>query len=148
MPRCASCNKFVSIDSETEPEVESIEVDDEGNVVMNVHIVNNCGDCGDELTGADLEIEVNCDAYAENWEEHVKEKHEANDEGEMPEGKGPALEVHETGTERVTRTEGKGRGQKTFYGAKVEFEVKCACGWTATGAGEDDVQASSMDELQ
>lgn len=146
--RCASCNKFVSFDTESDPEVENLEVDDEGNVSMSVRIVNTCAECGDEMTEASMDIEVERDAYCQDWDEHIKEKHEANEEGEIPEGKEPVLEVSEAGSERTSRSEGKGRGMKTFYGAKIDFEVKCKCEWTATGTAEDDVQASSMDELQ
>jgi hypothetical protein len=52
-------------------------------------------------------------------------------------------------TQRSSRTEGKGRGTRTFYGARVGFTVKVTFrGATSEfeGSVEDDIQASSMDQ--
>jgi hypothetical protein len=176
MPRCESCNKFVSLD-EQEPEVQGVDLQ-ETTVSASVRIANACADCGTDLREATLDME--CD-ISEDWDEHLREvalKCKSCD-GEVkpahyPEGEdGPlcedcagehdhevceknapeAPEEHEledpeeTNSERVQRTEGKGRGAKTFYGAKVEFTIKCKCGWEHQGELQDDIQASAMDEL-
>lgn len=58
------------------------------------------------------------------------------------------LEIEEESSERTNRTEGKGRGRKTFYGASVEYRVNCSCkGFEFAGILEDDIQASGMDDL-
>jgi len=54
--RCPDCNKFVSFE-ENEPEVESIDVDGDRNVTATVRIVNSCGECGQELKEATLDME-------------------------------------------------------------------------------------------
>ena len=136
--RCSDCNKFVSFD-EQDPEIEDISVDDEGSVQANVRIVNACDQCGAELKEATLDMETDdpCDAYRLHLED-VK--------GEAKDHK---LEVEETSSSRTQRSEGKGRGTKTFYGATIDYKVTCGCGkFEHEGTMEDDTQASSMDEMQ
>ena len=139
--RCPDCNKFVAFD-ENEPEVESLEVDEDGNVIASVRIVNACADCGTELKEATLEMESNIGNEALN-------KHQ---------GKGHELKIEERGSERTQRSgyfkKGQfvaafGRYAKTFYGAEVEFAVTCSCEKLnpIEGSVTDDVQASSMDEM-
>jgi len=153
MPRCPDCNKFVSLDSETEPEVD-LEVSDDGTVTGTAMIVNNCGDCGTEMAAAELEVSIDPEsicappppdapppvegappAVGESLEEHLAKLHD-------PEA---SLEVEDTSRERTDRYEGKGRGQRHYYGARLEVEVTCSCGWVGTGEWTDDVQASGMD---
>lgn len=143
--RCPDCNKFVGND-EQEPEVESVEVEADdaeaatnATVTASVRIVNACADCGTELTEATLDLEAEVPLTPEH--------HRC-----PPEAKGgePSLdlEAEETSNERTSRTEGKGRGLRTFYGAKVEATVKCRCGKIETTVTlEDDVQASGMDSM-
>lgn len=130
MARCNNCNKFVSIE-EQDPEVNGLEVDDDGNVTAEVRIVNACADCGDELTETTFNMEGKVDL----------------DHNSQP-GKEHELSAEEDGdSERTTRTEGKGRGLRTFYGAALECEVTCTCGATSTLRLSDDIQASRMDSL-
>jgi len=54
-------------------------------------------------------------------------------------------------TERTSRTTGKGRGQRTFYGFELTATVTCSCGKLGDGFGvqvvlSEDIQASSMEE--
>ena len=58
--RCPDCNKFVG-NEENEPEVESVEVDDEGHVNAEVRIVNACAECGTDLTEATLSMDGEAD---------------------------------------------------------------------------------------
>ena len=51
-------------------------------------------------------------------------------------------------TEVTERTEGKGRGLKTFFGVEFEVRVKCSCGEDVGSVTlKDDIQTSSMDEM-
>lgn len=137
MARCGSCNKFVGFE-EQEPEVDQLEVDEEGTVSAEVKIVNCCAECGDELREASFTVTA----------EHELGEHK---------GEGHQLEVEEQGSERTNRSgyfqKGKfvpsgGRYAKTFYGFTVEYSITCSCQSEAlaTGMLEDDIQASSMDE--
>lgn len=132
MPRCPDCNKFASIEEE-EPEVESIDIND-GQISASVRITNNCAECGTEMTEAQLEIE-------DQLESSLLEKHHGNKH---------EMSIEEDGVERDQRTEGKGRGLRTFYGARITYKVTCSCSKNDTPIHEgelyDDVQASSMDE--
>ena len=74
MARCSSCNKFVSFD-ESEPEVNNLEVDEDGHVTAEVRIVNACAECGEELTEANLEAEADhADEVAKHREEMAGRK--------------------------------------------------------------------------
>jgi len=131
--RCPDCNKFVS-NEEQEPDEAEIEVDDDGNITVQVRIVNVCADCSAELAEANLDMTA--DAQSE-VEEHKKECLDA------------AFSVEQTSSERESRSEGKGRGMKTFYGAAVHYKVTCdKCDEeVCQGDVSDFVQASSMDSL-
>lgn len=121
--RCPDCQKFVSLEF-ADPEVDSLEVGD-GAVSCTVRIVRNCGECGQELKEATLELSHDIDHDTE------KGKH--------------TLEVEETGVDQIE--EGGGRYKKSYFGASVSFKVECSCGWSEEGTMDDKVQASGMDEL-
>jgi hypothetical protein len=40
MPRCPDCNKFASVSTDQEPEIDNLEVDEEGVVTATARIVN------------------------------------------------------------------------------------------------------------
>ncbi len=127
--RCPSCNKFVGYE-EVEPEME-FSIDADGHVIGSVRIVNACQECGEELKEAVFDID---------FAPKIDEKH-----------KDHAFGVELNDIERTCRSEGKRRGTKTFYGAKVEIVVTCDdCEGgpvVASLSWSDDEQASSMDEL-
>ena len=54
--RCPDCNKFVSFD-EADPEVNTLGIDEDGQVNAEVRIVNTCADCGTELKEITFEME-------------------------------------------------------------------------------------------
>lgn len=156
MPRCNDCNKFVSLDSEQEPEV-NLDVDDEGHVTGTAEIINACGECGTDLRSACLDLDVDPESI------HDPEGNSISDwlAGLTDDGrKSATFEVEEVSSERTMRTEGKGRGQRTFYGARVEIEVTGSVEVptgadddstetktkTFSGVAENEVQASGMDE--
>jgi hypothetical protein len=137
--RCPDCNKFVAFD-EADPEVDSLEISEDGAVTVGIRIVNTCADCGTELKEAMFELEEE----AAIPDGHLDEGHE--------------LMIQECGSERTQRSgyikkgvfvPAGGRYAKTFYGASVDYEITCSCGEMEPVQGTlmDDVQASSMDEM-
>lgn len=131
--RCPDCSKFVGLEM-AEPEVNDLEVSEDGTVTMNVRIVRNCAECGTELKSADLELECQVDVG----------EHGSDDEGKH---KGHELTVEETSVEMIE--EGGGRYKKSYYGAEVSFRVTCACdeSWSVEGEVSDKVAASEMEEM-
>lgn len=75
--RCPDCNRFVSFDTETDPDVQTDPEYTDGSVTACVRIHNDCAECGTELTVAtfDLEAEVK---WAEGFvpDDHQGEAHE------------------------------------------------------------------------
>lgn len=129
MPRCNDCNKFASLDTDVEPEVQEDTLNEDSGCLsfdVSVRITNNCSDCGAELREAVLDVSDTFDTEPEEGMEYT-------------------IEVDELS--RIDRSEGKGRSVKTFYG----FEATVVL----SGDGEelerksigDDIQASHMDEL-
>jgi len=157
MARCPDCNKFVSIDSEQDPEV-NLDASETG-VTGDVQIANACADCGTELRTATLDVNVD----AENLQNEDGVTLATWYEGLTEAAKETAqFEVEETETERTSRSEGKGRSTHTFYGATVQFDVTVTFEVPVadtdsddveekrmifSGTFSDDVQASSMDEV-
>jgi len=136
--RCPDCNKFVSFDADTEPEVSDEEVSEEGLVTASVRIVNACAECGTELTEAsfDLEIDLTKECLA-----HIEDSEKPEDAHEF---------TVDFESARNDRSEGRGRAVRTFYEVAVDATVTCACDdetWKADGHWEDDVRFSEMEEL-
>lgn len=138
--RCNDCNKFVSFD-EQEPEVESLAVDEDGNVTAEVRIVNACSECGTELTEAVFNFDA---AHSAACTEHKGEGHE--------------LQVEDEGCERTDRSgyfkkgvfvPKGGRYAKHFYGVELSYTITCSCGKleAISDTFSDEIQASGMDEL-
>ena len=159
MARCPDCNKFVSLDSEQDPEC-SLDVDESGEVSGSIQIANACAECGTEMFTAEFDASVDATGIVRTEDSKTLsdflseckttvediEKDPDHDEGEDLE---VDLEVEEADLERTDRYEGKGRGQRHFYGARVGFTVKATFRGAThefEGSVEDDIQASSMDQ--
>lgn len=130
--RCPDCSKFVSMDF-SEPEVDDIQVTEEGEVTASVILTRTCADCGGDLKTAQLEMTVD---LGKECEEHVnKEGEEVHD-----------LEIEAGDVNQIE--EGGGRYKKAFYGAEVCFTITCACDkeWNVEGSMSDKVAASEMEE--
>lgn len=135
--RCPDCNKFVSFDTETEPEEERCEVD-EDRVTAEVRIVNTCAECGAELK----EARFSFDEEIEDIEhKNSCKKKELSADAEW---------------ERTERTQNKDRHgkpikssryMKHFYGVEGTVTVTCECGASTEVKLSDEIQASGMDEL-
>lgn len=136
MPRCNECNKFVSLNTDIEPEEISstLNFSDIGTADydIDIRIVNECEECGTELKDAELNVSGSFDIECSDYTDE--------------ELSGWVLEV-----EDLVRTErgGTNRYDKKFYG----FEG------TAVLYDDDhkelervsiaeDEQASAMNDLQ
>ena len=145
--RCSNCNKFVPYDTEVDPEEESEPEVTDQNVTATYRRVLTCGECGEELKEATIEIEgeISCDKPCGEHEPApgtASDKELGNSEAEHE------WEIESCTATATERSEGRGRGLKTFYGVAVEIELKCtACGAEHTQSFDGDEQASSFDEL-
>lgn len=132
--RCPDCNRFVSLDSEVEPEVD-VDINEEGQVTGTARMVNACGECGGELTEYTFDLDEEADdatAHMESFPEDQRGKHKFTCEGS------------------ASRMDSFGKGSRPahFYGVSVDILVKCECGkHESTVTIEDQVQASDMDSL-
>lgn len=143
--RCDQCNKFVSFDTESDPEVES-ETMQGTNAEVEVRITNNCAECGQEMKEARFQFEY-------DFSEEIKAHHEASQEkcgnAEV------SLSVEATRTDRRQTKDRYGkpiaraRYQKQFYGVDVTLTINCdVCDQEIAKVNlNDEMQASSMDEL-
>jgi hypothetical protein len=149
MAHCSDCNKFVSLNSDEEPDV-SLDVMSDGQVTGNVQIVNTCESCGTIIRSADFDVEMNTSEFTADTgytlEAYIKSL----------DGKDCSLEYEiaaPNGAERTMRTEGKGRSTKTFYGASMELTLTVTMTPKEgnptvnifSGDWKDDIQASHMD---
>lgn len=140
--RCPDCNKFVSYDTEQDPEVESEDVDGEGTFTASIRRVLTCGECGADLKETTFDIEQSADVPA---------KCEKNDGGAHDFS---VLECSASPTERTQTKDRHGkpiksaRYMKHFYGIEGEAQIKCDhCDHEVTVQFSDEAQASSFDEL-
>jgi hypothetical protein len=164
--RCESCNKFVG-QEQAEPEVNSVDVD-ETTVRAEVRISLQCTECGGDLKEATLDMDAEFE-LPEGWHEEEVECDACNGAGEVAPGQEgapyepckkcgglgmlasndlSAFEAEEQNSEATVRTEGRGLGTKTWYGASVEVEVTHPDfpDWSATVTLTGEERASSMDE--
>ena len=153
MPRCPDCNRFVALNTEVDPEVElQAELTEEegengekGDITVNltgtVRIVNECADCGTELT------EFTFDVDASETVSRPEGLNEVPDEGEL------SGEEDITRTEDYVTTDRKGkpitnpRYQKKLYGFSGQVEVSIGDHHLCTFDLSDNTEASSMEAL-
>lgn len=142
--RCPDCQKFVSFDTDVEPDVD-LQVDDFGTVSGNCRIVNACADCGTELTSADFDIEVD---FTDTVDDHKKafpdKTHTLSVSGDAS-----RTERSQTEGRNGKPLTGPARYRKHYYGATIDVTLECSCGEALDHDSEtwsDDVQASGMDE--
>jgi hypothetical protein len=137
--RCPDCSKFVGLDTDGDPEV-GLDMDGAtGQVTGEIRIVNACAECGSELTEVNFNVEVDFPAAEAHMAANVNASGEPGGDHE--------LELEDAEITRTERSEGKGRGAKTFYGAEGTLTVKCKCGFSEDQAWSDECQASYMDQL-
>lgn len=147
MARCNDCNKFCGIDSEQEAEI-NLDVSDEGEVTGDFQIANCCADCGTEVATASFDVTVSATDLKDGAGQSLDVFLAGLSDAEKDEIE---IEIENEESERTSRTEGKGRGTKTFYGAIIRFDVvvkrEGEDDVTFSGQHEDEIQASSMDEV-
>lgn len=161
--RCPDCQKFVSFDTERDPEDLDLTVDDEGSVSGSVRIVNACQECGQDLTEAVLDVEVDLTEDVEKHRDDARKDHE-EEQAKLPEDERVPFDetIHDTLTlesSEATREEryqthdrrGKpitrSRYQRHYYGAAVTVTVACKCGETFEATNTTETQASGMESL-
>lgn len=141
--RCPDCNKFVSFDTDTEPEIEA-NVEQDGSVGVQARIVNTCAECSTELKEANFSNDD--DSLVEEVAEHKKTcaamKLDVKD-----------AEASRTDRRQTHDRRGKPirnpRYQKQYYGYEATVAVVCeTCGHEFPDVKvEDESAASGMDEL-
>jgi hypothetical protein len=167
--RCPDCQKFVSLelqDPEVEdgPNVEALGDPPALEVSAVVRICRTCGECGQELKEATLEMNqtvrvpqplaVRQKPHADRmkgkrkktplpdvlpwdtaWEEHVKSGCKSTE-----------FDADDDGSEQIE--EGGGRYAKSYFGAGLNVGISCRkCDWKTTVTLEDKIPASHMDEM-
>lgn len=151
MARCDSCNKFVPYEDPAEVTVDDVAFDG-GTFEADVSVTLRCEECGQDLkTGSDhVEAEVADehftasadhpgttlkDCIAEEGAEDNTDDHDWTVDDTSPDA------------EADVRTEGKGRGTRTFYGGTFTAEASCdRCGGKVSRDMEVFIQASSFDD--
>lgn len=175
--RCDSCNKFVSFDTETEPDI-SVQLENDGTISGTVRIVNTCAECGQEMKETTFDVECDC---ADEIETHRTAMladagitlspcgengeavyHLADGTVATVEAVEAVTKAHEDltldhdGGNRTERMQSKDRHgkpiksaryMKHLYGAEVTFTVACKCGEEFVVQWADEVQGSGMEEL-
>jgi len=130
--RCEQCAKFVSLEF-ADPEVDQLEVSEEGEVSAVLIIYRNCADCGTELKTATFEVDSD---HSDECKDHL------NKEGEDKHD----LSIAENEVNQIE--EGGGRYAKSFFGAELAYTITCACDdkFSVEGTVSDKIAASAMDE--
>lgn len=146
--RCPSCEKFVSYDTEVEPEQENEPEVADQSVSATYRRVLTCAECGEELKEAQIEVdgEVSCDLPCTAQEGDAKGEEPAH-EWEVTDSSASATERSQT-KDRHGRPIKRARYMRHFYGVEVEVTLKCVrCGTEHVQTFDNDEQASGFDEL-
>lgn len=119
--RCNDCNKFVSLDTETDPEMNSEDFDENsGEFDLSYTIKNNCENCGTELRSADFDFNgsVPDEIMAEHKGPYTKTDPTTGEE---------ATGDHYLEMAVDTRREEKMTKGRREYGMVAEVTITCAC---------------------
>jgi len=152
--RCPDCSKFVSLELQ-DPEDVSLDVSDtlDGetlhlSISMTARVVRNCAECGTELKEGNLEATEEVEVDADSLVKCVRvctDKAGATTFDWLDDKHGEPS-IDETNVDQIE--EGGGRYAKSYFGAKVDYQVKCKCGETLhEGEISDKVAASAMEEM-
>lgn len=176
MARCNGCDGKFGANGDPEVEIESIEIDDDGNINASVTITVPCANCGDELKTGMLELEHQFDVDGHEYEcgFHVDELGDiepladgASDEEKdayhaaVEAAGGRSFEIMNESAEaeedfrprNKTLKSGKvvpvpARYQTHYYGAAVTAMVRCGlCDGDTEVSFSDDMSASSLEEV-
>lgn len=118
--RCPDCNKFVSYEDDPTIELNSLDVMDNG-VVADVSVQLCCSQCGTTLREASLLTELaltpddhTCEDYRDHDSESDDEAYDADD----------LFVSSDEGSPEPTVRNVNG---KTFYGFRLETQLRCKC---------------------
>ena len=142
--RCPDCNKFVSFDTDSDPECD-VSVNNEGMVTVQTRIVNTCAECSQELTEATFDIEVDLTGPVSEHRATCAECQTSKEDLEAS-AEGTRLDRRQT-HDRHGKPIKNPRYQKQFYGAEVTVDLQMPCGEIVQGTASDEIQASGMEEL-
>jgi hypothetical protein len=131
--RCPDCNKFVGLEMD-DPDLEDIDISDNGEITATVRIARKCADCGNDMKEALLEM-------SDEVPQDIADRHD---------GEKHKLSIEETAVEPIE--EGGGRYAISYYGATVHYAVRCSCQKDDAdpiyeSSMEEKVAASEMDEM-
>lgn len=136
--RCPDCERFVSFDTEVEPETDLEMFDD--TVQVSVRRVLACADCGTELKETQLELEMTLESIIDDCTCQSREAWEATED------LSPTVETqtHDRHGKPIKRA----RYQRTYYGVEGTITVRCdECGAEETAQVGDRAQASWFEEM-
>lgn len=141
--RCPDEGKFVSLDF-GDPEVDSLDIDGDGNITGNVRLVLNCASCGTEMKEANLEIE---DLPAE-IDEHIAAHKEAGEDFDLSiEEDSSAMDDRFSADKDRKGKRIPMRFRKHYYIGNVEATVTCSCGKKFNVTLSVEEQASAFEDL-
>lgn len=143
--RCADCNKFVSLDTEVEPEPDlSL---DGTEVVGSVELYNSCPECGTELQSYNFDVNIDHSQEIEDHKKVCKTREPLSDDpDEILEDL--EFDVEADSAERTTHTEGTGKKKVTYFGVVTPYSVVCVnCGEeVAHGTFTEEILSTDMEE--
>lgn len=153
--RCPDCSKFVSFDTEVDPEEEDSPELDGLAFHASYRRVLTCQDCGTELKESSLSVDGDLAVVKDAEGNEVKEHPEVCPKSpDMPAVHDWTLDVDAQPTTGVIDTDRRGkkiklaRYMKTTYGVEVTGTAKCElCGYTAEIAFTAEESASGFDEM-
>ena len=132
--RCTDCNKFVSFDDSNEPEVQDVNVDDNGYITAEVRFVLTCAECGAELKEGNYSLDGNVDLSS-----HDTSPKEDKDPMDVH-----SLEAEEDSCSMETVS----TKSKTNYQVSLSVKVTCtACDFEETVELSGEMTSGEMDEL-
>jgi len=140
---CPDCAKFVSLDL-GEPEVDSLEIDNDGNITGDVRLVLNCANCSTELKEANLSF----DEIPDNLSKHL-DAHQEKEESvtlEIDEGESRMDDYFSPGVDKKGKRIPM-RFRKHYYTAEIGAVVTCSCGEKIDVEISVEEQASGFDDL-
>lgn len=135
--RCPDCNKFVSYDTEVEPEeISALEVDSAGRVTGEFRRVLTCQDCSTELKELTFSVDETVDVPegCEHEFDEVAIDAEASSRMETKDRHGKPIK--------------SARYMKMMYGISFTGKIECSkCNCSVDVEFEVEEQASAFEEL-
>jgi hypothetical protein len=134
MAYCNDCKAMVKVETDTEVEIDDLQLSETGNVTCIATIADQCMTCHNELRSASFNVDLQFD------------RRETHDCPEKDLGMGWTVDVlSATRTERHEPP--NNQRYKTYYGVELQMRVRCPCGEVAdVQTFVDDVQVAQMEK--